>query len=63
MSDIGKTTLGSQGLIVPPIGLGCMTMTTFAGNDVYGEEVDDNGQFTFKINASPAYVKKPRSVH
>jgi aryl-alcohol dehydrogenase-like predicted oxidoreductase len=28
--------LGSQGLIIPQIGLGCMTMTAFAGNDVYG---------------------------
>ncbi|WP_433979374.1 aldo/keto reductase [Chryseobacterium sp. RLHN22] len=101
-------------MLVPEIGLGCMTMTTFAGNDVYGEkadeaeaiatihrskelggnfidtadvygpltnerliakaikgqrqeyiiatkfgeEVDDQGQFTFNINASPAYVKK-----
>jgi aryl-alcohol dehydrogenase-like predicted oxidoreductase len=106
--------LGSQGLIIPQIGLGCMTMTAFAGNDVYGEkadeaeaistihrskelggyfldtadvygpltnerliakaikgqrheyiiatkfgeEVNDQGQFTFNMNGSPAYVKK-----
>lgn len=114
MSEIRKIKLGSQGLIVPQIGLGCMTMTTFAGNDVYGEkadeaeaiatihrskelggnfidtadvygplanerliakaikgqreqyiiatkfgeEVNDQEQFTFNINGSPAYVKK-----
>lgn len=106
--------LGSQGLVVSQIGLGCMSMTKFAGNDVYGgkadeneaiatiqlsmelganfidtadvygpltnerliakaiknqrdkyiiatkfgEEVNDQEQFTFKINGTPAYVKK-----
>ncbi len=29
--------LGSQGLIAPPIGLGCMGMTRFAGVDIYGK--------------------------
>lgn len=29
--------LGSQGLIIPPIGLGCMGMTTLAGADIYGK--------------------------
>ncbi|WP_020527019.1 aldo/keto reductase [Flexithrix dorotheae] len=29
--------LGTQGLITPPIGLGCMGMTTFAGGDIYGK--------------------------
>ena len=29
--------LGSQGLIVPSIGLGCMGMTTIAGGNVYGQ--------------------------
>ncbi len=28
-------------MIVPAIGLGCMTMTTFAGNDVYGAKADE----------------------
>lgn len=37
MESIGKTKLGSQGLVVPLIGLGCMGMTTIAGMDVYGE--------------------------
>lgn len=31
-----KITLGNQGLEVPVEGLGCMGMTTLAGNDVYG---------------------------
>lgn len=34
--DIKKIKLGSQGLIVPNIGLGCMGMTQIAGNDIYG---------------------------
>lgn len=29
--------LGSQGLEVPEVGLGCMGMTTLAGNDIYGK--------------------------
>lgn len=29
--------LGSQGLVVPQIGLGCMGMTTIAGTDIYGK--------------------------
>ena len=37
MSDIKKVKLGSQGLIVPSIGLGCMGMTTLAGSDIYGK--------------------------
>ncbi len=33
-----KTTpLGSQGLQVPLVGLGCMGMTTIAGSDIYGK--------------------------
>lgn len=37
MSNIEKIKLGSQGLVVPKIGLGCMGMTTLAGNDIYGK--------------------------
>lgn len=37
MSEIKKIKLGSQGLIVPSIGLGCMGMTTLAGSDIYGK--------------------------
>jgi len=37
MSDIQKTKLGSQGLVVPNIGLGCMGMTKIAGMDIYGK--------------------------
>jgi len=37
MSQLQKTSLGSQGLIVPKIGLGCMGMTTIAGNNIYGQ--------------------------
>jgi aryl-alcohol dehydrogenase-like predicted oxidoreductase len=114
MQELKTKKLGSEGLIVPLMGLGCMSMTQFAGNDVYGEkadeaeaiatiqrsqelggnfldtadvygpqtnerliakaikgkrdqyiiatkfgeEVDDQEQFTFKMNATPAYVKK-----
>ncbi|MDQ6481317.1 aldo/keto reductase [Dyadobacter sp. LHD-138] len=36
MSSIKKIKLGSQGLEVPVLGLGCMGMTTIAGNDIYG---------------------------
>ena len=32
-----KVNLGSQGLIVPKIGLGCMGMTQIAGMDIYGQ--------------------------
>lgn len=34
--SINKKKLGSQGLIVPNIGLGCMGMTPIFGNDIYG---------------------------
>jgi aryl-alcohol dehydrogenase-like predicted oxidoreductase len=34
--SIKKVSLGSQGLVVPAVGLGCMGMTTLAGNDIYG---------------------------
>ncbi|RAJ93255.1 aryl-alcohol dehydrogenase-like predicted oxidoreductase [Larkinella arboricola] len=36
-----KVTLGTQGLQVPQIGLGCMGMTGFAGNDMYGKAHED----------------------
>lgn len=39
--SLHKVKLGSQGLIVPTIGLGCMGMTTIAGNDIYGK-ADEN---------------------
>ncbi|MFD1141543.1 aldo/keto reductase [Larkinella insperata] len=37
MNGIQTTKLGSQGLVVPKIGLGCMGMTTLAGADIYGK--------------------------
>lgn len=37
MSAIKKVKLGSQGLIVPNIGLGCMGMSKIAGMDIYGK--------------------------
>jgi aryl-alcohol dehydrogenase-like predicted oxidoreductase len=37
MSSITTTALGSQGLIVPVQGLGCMGMSQIAGNDIYGK--------------------------
>jgi aryl-alcohol dehydrogenase-like predicted oxidoreductase len=37
MSNIKKTKLGSQGLVVPIQGLGCMGMSQIAGNDIYGK--------------------------
>jgi len=36
MSSMKKVKLGSQGLVVPVQGLGCMGMTTLAGQDIYG---------------------------
>ncbi|MBD8080811.1 aldo/keto reductase [Chryseobacterium caseinilyticum] len=108
-----KVKLGSQGLEVSQIGLGCMGMTKFAGHDVYktadekealltierslelggnfldtadqygpwenerfiakaihgkrdeyviatkvGHEINDKGELTWGINATPQYVKK-----
>jgi aryl-alcohol dehydrogenase-like predicted oxidoreductase len=35
--DIKKISLGSQGLTIPNIGLGCMGMTTIGGADIYGK--------------------------
>jgi len=37
MSTIKKVKLGSEGLIVPNIGLGCMGMSKIAGADIYGK--------------------------
>lgn len=37
MSNIKKVNLGSQGLIVPAIGLGCMGMTVGFGTNIYGQ--------------------------
>lgn len=35
--EMKQIKLGSQGLITPQIGLGCMGMTTFAGMNIYGQ--------------------------
>eukprot|EP01098_Paradermamoeba_levis_P000796 TRINITY_DN10921_c0_g1_i1.p1 TRINITY_DN10921_c0_g1~~TRINITY_DN10921_c0_g1_i1.p1 ORF type:complete len:232 (-),score=12.05 TRINITY_DN10921_c0_g1_i1:30-725(-) len=37
MSSLKQIELGSQGLVVPAIGLGCMGMTKIAGMDIYGQ--------------------------
>lgn len=37
MNSIKKINLGSQGLAVPAIGLGCMGMTKIAHMDIYGQ--------------------------
>lgn len=37
MENLKKVKLGSQGLVVPAVGLGCMGMTTIAGADIYGK--------------------------
>ncbi|GAB3011321.1 aldo/keto reductase [Spirosoma pulveris] len=37
MERIETVNLGSQGLVVPTIGLGCMGMTQIAGADIYGK--------------------------
>src|ERR1700712_14710 len=37
MKSMEQITLGSQGLVVPTIGLGCMGMTKIAGADIYGK--------------------------
>ena len=113
MNRIKKVNLGSQGLVVPAIGLGCMGMTEVMGMSMYGQaneaeaietihrsielggnfldtadmygpekneqliakaiagkrndciiatkfgyEIDDNGNYTNKINGSKSYVKK-----
>ena len=41
MESIKKIKLGSQGLVVPNVGLGCMGMTQIAGMNVYGQ-ADEN---------------------
>ncbi|MBV9987535.1 MAG: aldo/keto reductase [Chitinophagaceae bacterium] len=113
MNRIKKVNLGSQGLVVPAIGLGCMGMTEVMGMSMYGQaneaeaietihrsielggnfldtadmygpekneqliakaiagkrndciiatkfgyEIDNNGNYTNKINGSKSYVKK-----
>ncbi|HEY0609794.1 MAG TPA: aldo/keto reductase [Chitinophaga sp.] len=37
MTQIKQVKLGSQGLIVPTVGLGCMGMSSLMGNDIYGQ--------------------------
>ncbi|TAM99238.1 MAG: aldo/keto reductase [Chitinophagaceae bacterium] len=37
MNNMKQVKLGSQGLVVPTIGLGCMGMTTIRGRDTYGK--------------------------
>lgn len=37
MNQIEKTNLGTQGLVVPLVGLGCMGMTKIADMDIYGQ--------------------------
>ncbi|MDD3789299.1 MAG: hypothetical protein PHO94_11490 [Petrimonas sp.] len=37
MDNIKNVKLGSQGLVVPPIGLGCMGMTEVMGMTMYGQ--------------------------
>lgn len=37
MNSIQKIKLGNGGLVVPPIGLGCMGMTKIAGISIYGQ--------------------------
>lgn len=48
--SIKKVNLGSQGLIVPNIGLGCMGMTQIAGADIYGKA--DEGEAIRSIHRS-----------
>lgn len=37
MNTIPTVNLGSEGLVVPAVGLGCMGMTQIAGADIYGK--------------------------
>lgn len=37
MNSLEKRALGSQGLVAPTQGLGCMGMSQIAGNDIYGK--------------------------
>lgn len=41
MSDLKKVKLGSQGLEIPTIGLGCMGMTDLMGMDTYGKASEE----------------------
>jgi aryl-alcohol dehydrogenase-like predicted oxidoreductase len=42
MSNMKQVKLGSQGLVVPAIGLGCMGMTPILG---YGDVFSSHGSF------------------
>ncbi|KOS05296.1 aldo/keto reductase [Flavobacterium akiainvivens] len=43
MTQIKQVKLGSQGLVVPAVGLGCMGMSKWAGEyDIYGKSADEN---------------------
>jgi aryl-alcohol dehydrogenase-like predicted oxidoreductase len=48
--NIKTVNLGSQGLVVPNIGLGCMGMTQIAGADIYGKA--DEGEAIRSIHRS-----------
>ena len=37
METIKQVKLGSQGLVIPTIGLGCMGMSKLKGSSIYGE--------------------------
>ncbi|WEK36361.1 MAG: aldo/keto reductase [Candidatus Pseudobacter hemicellulosilyticus] len=50
MQAIKKKQLGSQGLTVPLLGLGCMGMTSLAGADIYGKA--DEGESIRTIHRS-----------
>lgn len=50
MNTIKKISLGSQGLVVPLIGLGCMGMTKIAGMNIYGQA--DEGESIATIHRS-----------
>ncbi|KOS08237.1 aldo/keto reductase [Flavobacterium akiainvivens] len=41
MAQIKQVKLGTQGLVVPTIGLGCMGMSQWAGYDIYGKSADE----------------------
>ncbi|HEX6430685.1 MAG TPA: aldo/keto reductase [Niastella sp.] len=50
MSNLKQVKLGSQGLIVPTIGLGCMGMTEMMGKPVYG--ISNEGEAIATIHRS-----------
>lgn len=50
-----KIKLGSQGLLIPKIGLGCMGMTGFQGGNMYGDTNEEEAMATIRQSFEAGY--------